>query len=287
MVEKGRSGNNGTERVITERKGHITDMTLPVGGLRIIYGAHSRPIDPVDIPKGTKGIFLEAMNPPRSGYDFFRHIAHNAQYSRIVRHANKNEVPIYFHDVGASERYANYLFAAGVLKLAEPLAVIPVIASSSSFKEGLLRSTPIIYDLLSPASVVGRKISSQNPDKDAALARGLVKTHPYTSPVCLRMRNAIWAEKLKWAMENLGDEGDHYTTVVGAEHVGLEKYMRKVSSGDRPKILRATRSIWGRIGDIKPFYSITRFDPDSSAAGGFKLGEVFEVPELKALAGVV
>lgn len=272
-----------TERVITERKGHITDMVLPKGGLRIIYGRHDRPTDAADIPVNTKGIFLEVCNPSINKDEFAEDFAGNIQYSSVIEYAGKNGVPVYFHDIGVGDRYDFLFDHLKMAKLAEPLAIIPIFASSNSVREGLLLSAPVIYDSIGLDWAMLLTTYIKDEDRGAWFTRQIMRTHPYTFPIAARLRNAVWAEKINWAMENIAENGDHFTTIVGGAHVGLEKYVRKVSGGKQPKILGATSSLWARIGDLPPFYSITRFVPDPST-GEFELDKVFEVPALKDLA---
>lgn len=281
MVEQGGSPYN-RERVVTERNGHITDMTLPSGGLRIIYENHGKRATSIDIPTGTKGIFVEVTNPPRDKNELAKDIEKGSISSEITTYAAQNRIPLYFHDIGYSDRVRNLRYAAMATKmLVEPLAAIPLFATSNTLREGVIKSAPLIYDSL--GFWANSLISSDDPDIEAKTARLIIQSHPYMFPISLRLRNAIWATKLNWALDN--DLGEHFTTIVGNAHVGLEKYVKKVSEGMQPKILGATHSRWGKIGNLTPFYSITRFLPNKSN-GTFRIDRVFEVPELKALAGV-
>lgn len=278
-----RRSRGGRERVTMERKGHITDMVLPNGGLRIIYGRHDKPTNPVDIPEGTRGIFLEYMHKPFNPQQILsRNIRNHTQYSGILDHAASNGVPVYFHDIGSSRHTDSVQL---VKPIVEVFAMAPIFITAGSAKEGLLRSFPILYDSVGHLGAQLFAYSMKDEDVMSKTARVVAQAYPHTYPKIRRLRNAVWAEKLNWAMENIEVEGNHFTTVVGAFHIGLEKYVRKVSEGKQPRILRATNRYWGRMGDLPPFYSIYKFVPNPKT-GVFELVKEIEVPKLKELAGV-
>lgn len=283
MVEVGNiRGNN---EVVTERRGRVTDMHLPHGNVRILYEDHRTPINVADVDRATKGIFLEHVYPPRNTREFkqLEDQEGKSTYKDVLSLARREGTPLYFHDVDLTESHMRDLSkAVAIAKLVGYPLATAYFAKGESLKKKLILAAPFVYDSLTThwAGLAVNAIKDE--DRAARISRAIVKTHPYFKPIMEGLRNAIWATKLNWALENIDD---NLTTPVGANHIGLEESLRRDAQNKPLRLLQATHRHWAAIGRLSSFYSITRFTPDPET-GVFEQTGVFEVPKLKELAGV-
>lgn len=272
---------NPTPNVEIRRSGRITDMILPNGEVRIIYGVHDYPIDTSLISKGTNGIFLENLYTPktRKGLNSFFNGYTELEY--LGDYAKNNNIPVIFHDV--EEKKVLALTRNTTEKLSNLAILSPIVVSSLtsvSIPEVLVLTSPLLYHSLVHNAL--RITPSENhPDEFVRVSRVAIRAVPYMGPYVLRLRNALWAAKINWALEN--GIGKHFTTVVGAAHVGLEDYLRMEAEGKKARILRATAPVWSLFADLESYFNFRVFR-QRKPKGAYDDIRVYEVPKLKALA---
>ncbi len=263
------------------RNGRITDMILPNGEVRIIYGVHDYPVETSLIPKETDGIFLDNLYTPRTRKGLNSFFKGHKQLEYVRDYAKNNNIPVLFHDV--EEKKALTLTRSTTEKLSNLAILSPFVVlglTSASILEAIALTSPLLYH-----SVVHNALrftpSENYPDLFAKVSRTATKAAPYMGPYVIRLRNALWAAKINWALEN--DIGNHFTTIVGATHVGLEDYLKMEAEDKEAKILRASSSIWPFFADTSSYYTFRRFS-QRRPMGAFDDVRVYEVPKLKALA---
>ncbi len=275
---------NPSPKVEIRRNGRITDMILPNGEVRILYGPHHIPTDTSLIPSETDGIFLEGIRHPKKKKNLKRYFngEEHVDYNGIREYAYKSNIPIMFHDLHEKETLnaANtFTHGANFLKIGSPLIVTTLTAVT--IPEAIALTSPLLLDSVGGYIDWATNRSFENVDYIANSHRLVAKAIPYRSLYVLRLRNAVWAAKINWALEN--GLGSHFTTVVGASHVGLEDYLVREAEGKEAKILKATSKVWSFFADIDSYYSIRAFSRNPRNRRN-TIKRVYEVPKLKALA---
>ena len=272
---------NPSPKAEIRRSGRITDMILPNGEVRIIYGDHEYPTDISLVQTNTDGLFLENVHTPKTRKGLNILFNGNDQYSVVKQFAQQNNIPLLFHDVDEKESVSKTRNFSESLN--DWLIVAPVIVlglTSVSIPESIALTSPLLYNSITQHALRIQP-KENNPDLVAKVSRLAAKATPYKGPYVLRLRNALWAAKINWALEH--GLGSHFTTVVGAAHVGLEDYLRREAEGKEAKILRATSKMWHFFAEPSSYYTIRRFS-QSKKRGGYDRVRVFEVPKLKAIA---
>ena len=84
-----------------ERRGNVVDIYKPEGIYTIIYGQHTRVVDPALLPNNLSGLILETgddltwpKHPLNSLYDFMMYPQYNLLNKRII----DEKIPIFFAD---------------------------------------------------------------------------------------------------------------------------------------------------------------------------------------------
>lgn len=263
--------------------GCVTDMTLPNGKIRIIYERdHTLPIDTSFIPLQTDGIFLEGTVKPKTRNSLNSRFRVENGDKTIKDTAQENGIPLIFHDVSeTSILQVTHKIAeiATFSKILSPMALSSL--TSLSTPEALAICSPFILDSLSEYMVYAAQRSTENDDKLADIYRVALKLAPFRRPYVLRLRNALWATKINWALEQ--GLGEHFTTIVGGFHTGLEKYLQREVQGKKARILRATAPAWSLFADLESYFSFRVFR-QRKPKGAYDDIRVYEVPKLREIA---
>lgn len=285
----------GLEQWETHRKpdiqiqGNFTDIQLPTGGIRTIYGKHggkdgrgSIPINVTDIPRTTRGIVLESSGDTLSdklddGFLPFQ----DKGWKGVVDYARENGIPVFSSDISLRPVLGQLSMAFLVGKSLDEMALAMAALGSASPKN-LLLAAPFILDAGPKTISFSRVVSSRNVSSQAKIARSIDKIQPYMYPIKIKLRNTLWAYTTKWLLEQYDDPQAHLTTVSGVMHAGVEKKYLE-DQGSSLRSLARTKKLWPLIShDISTFYAVVGYFPNPDT--GKFTPKVFEVPELKALA---
>lgn len=271
------------------RRGNFTDIHLPTGSIRAIYGVHgskdgrhSIPINVTDIPRKTRGIVLESSGGTLNDKFADGFLPHQEKsWKGVVNYARENGIPIFSSDIslrpGFNELSTAFFIGKGIDEVA-----LALTALGASSPKNLLLAAPFLLDIGPKSISMSREVLSRKIASKTHVARSMDKMHPYMFPVRNKLRNTLWAYTTKWLLEQYNDPQAHLTTVSGTMHAGGEKKYLE----DQDSLLRSlarSRKFWPLIShDLSTFYSIVGYFPNPKT--GEFTPKVFEVPELKKLA---
>ncbi|MFH1827486.1 MAG: hypothetical protein ABH812_03610 [bacterium] len=266
----------------TQKNGCFTDVIMPNGHVRIIYSMHGRLTDPSYIPLLTNGVFLEETVVPKTICALNEILDGHSQFSKVKSFAQQSNLPLIFGDVNRKITLEAAHTASEVLnylKIVSPLLVSGI--SSAPIPESILITSPLLLDSLAQYIPFVFKKSTEDSDLLAKVYRIASRAVPYRRPYVLRLRNALWATKIKWALDN--GLGSHFTSIVGPAHVGLEDYLKKLSEEKEARILQNTSAIWPLFAELESYYTLRIFS-QTKPQGPYDNIKEYEIPELKAIA---
>lgn len=270
-------------------QGRFTDIQLPTGSIRAIYGVHggkngrySTAINATDIPRTTRGIVLESSGGTLNDKFADGFLPHQEKgWKGVVNFARENGIPIFSSDIskrpGFNALSGAFFIGKGIDEVALALTALGV-----SSPKNLLLAAPFLLDMGPKTISLSREVLSRTISSKTNVARSMDKIHPFMYPVKSKLRNVLRAYTTKWLLEQYDDPRAHLTTVSGTMHAGGEKKYLE----DQDSLLRSlarSRRLWPLIShDTSTFYSIVGYFPNPET--GKFTPKVFEVPELKALA---
>lgn len=275
-------GNHPSPETRLEREGNVVRIEKPEGFYTIIYGIHSRPTEPQQLPERFDGLFLETgrNNYLEASLNFLKAFKGDRQYQPVFQPLEEKRIPIYFADAFLDEKVIalDSLVTGGEGGLA-------VIIASQIRKNGqisrrdFLRATASTW-LLTPfvSSMGGFFFGDIGEEPIAELQKFSHRLHPEDKLLTLTVRNIIIAHKEQWLTERIG-KGPHLATILGADHVGIEDWILN-SPEERITFLYRSKPIWRPFVAPETVYQMVRFDFDGYQ---WQVGEIFEVPELKEL----
>lgn len=283
-----------TPEVSLERKDNVVRIDKPEGTYTIIYGDHSTPQDPEQLPENLEGLVLETGTArwPENLLGYLYYCKNDRQLASLFSRLEEKKIPVIFSDAR--------LRAQLTIPVAENLMAIAEAGLGSNLltkakkelktkqisRRKFLRvtgavalasylSTPLLASLSRAASI----FTNVGHGPTAEFQKISHKLHPEADLFVLTLRNAILAQKEQWLMEKMGNR-PHFATVLGGDHCGIEDQIQ-YSPQRRLKFLKALKPLLPRVISPKEtFYKIAIFDFNGRV---WQVRETLEEPELRKL----
>ena len=268
----------------------------PSGKVTFLYGHHFGPENGSHIPTDTTAVCLETAsdnwvrNPLRTL--FVAKVF--PQFAGVFPEIERRRLPVYLTDpavrgaipVGLAE--ASLVAAEAILGMRLAKKAYKTIKEKEgrvSRRDMLSMSTRTfgaLWLMLPGFSSIARLASTATEtayNATAATLRFSHRLHPEQFLCTATIRNVVIAHKQEWLMEYLGGN-PHLTTIIGAAHADIESCLASKPER-RLAFLGRIMPLAGPLIIPETFYSLAMCYPDKN--GGWKEGEKYEVPELKAL----
>lgn len=285
------------------REGNVVHIRKrnPEGNYTIIYENHVQSVNPTQLPESLNGgLVLEtpwnwSENPLGYLYGYLQ------ERPKLFPPLEKNNIPIFFVDFPYSldkwylGNYGTTYLIDGSLVLTEGLIGAELLFRAAKRISGM-KSEPIsrrkfvenlgrialgvflLMPFVSLGGTLGSSFTKHGEGQVAEYAKLTDKVHLEAMFFSGALRNVTIAHKEEWLMNEGASEG-HLATIIGAGHVGIENWLEK-SSQERLEFLSFFKPLIKRMVVPEPFYQIAWFEFKKDR---WKVAEIFEVPELKAL----
>lgn len=239
-------------------------------------------LDPAKLPEDTSGLFLEGTfnyiaNPLGHLTGQVSSKTHQGMFASL----HERGIPSYFAEVAFTNTVTwppLTVWAEASMVVGETMMGMGLIDKSTN-RRGFLKALQLgaaAYLLLPFLSSAGRLlIDTEQSIEFRKLSR---KIHPNVAWMSLTLREVVLAHKQEWLARQDGNK-PHFLTTMGKDHVGLEDQFQSTPD-EKLALLERTRFIWRPLVEPETFYKAVKFIPSN---GTWKIGEIFEVPELKEL----
>lgn len=268
------------------QKENIVHIRKPEGTYSIIYNDQAESQDPQRLPPALDGLVLETpWNWSKDPLGYLQACRQTTIYQPLFPTLEENSTPVFFADLGYRIDNLGNLKPSELLDLAVLVAEIGIgakLLTTKTSRREFLNITKVALGLwlLTPAGFLSDllpTLTTHGREQTAEIIKSVEGIHPESLFFTLQLRDIVLAHKEEWLMKG-GPKG-HLGTVIGGLHTGIENWLKR-SSQERLEFLSRARPFFKDIVVPDTFYEIIRFEFNKDR---WKVAEIFEVPELKAL----
>lgn len=270
------------------RNGNVSGLQTDKGAYTIIYGLHSQPGNPGQIPQSIDGCFIETcnLNWVDNPLVSFEKARNHPQFGPFFQNLEERKIPVYFTDLSYKWKFPK------IESLERTIALSQGATSILAAAGGYFAPSPILAGLAYgaalwlalPATYLGIDEVLTSLEEDhvgagmpAVITRNISKIHPEYYIFIRTLRNKVMAYKEKWLAQNCANS--QMVTLCGSGHVGIENELG-TSNESILRYLRRLSPLIKAMVKPKTFFSICRFDFDGKTWNNSQMHEIQELKEI-------